>query len=55
LVYFEKDDTFNVGVGKEKSRKYILISSSSINNRVRTLPADAPEGKFKVFQNVKRT
>jgi oligopeptidase B len=29
LVYFEKDDTFNVGVGKEKSRKYILISSSS--------------------------
>jgi oligopeptidase B len=43
-----------MGVGKEKSRKYILISSSStLTTEFRTLPADAPEGKFKVFQNVK--
>jgi oligopeptidase B len=42
-----------VGVGKEKSRKYILISSSTLTTEFRTLPADAPEGKFKVFQNVK--
>ena len=55
LVYFEKDDTFNVGVGKEKSRKYILISSSStLTTEFRTLPADVPEGKFKVFQKRKR-
>lgn len=55
LVYFEKDDTFNVGVGKEKSRKYILISSSStLTTEFRTLEADVPEGKFKVFQKRKR-
>jgi oligopeptidase B len=29
LVYFEKDDTFNVSVSKEKSKKYIVIESSS--------------------------
>jgi oligopeptidase B len=39
-------------VGKEKSRKYIS-SSSTLTTEFRTLPADAPEGKFKVFQNVK--
>ena len=55
LVYFEKDDTFNVGVGKEKSRKYILISSSStLTTEFQILPADVPEGKFKVFQKRKR-
>jgi oligopeptidase B len=55
LVYFEKDDTFNVGVGKEKSRKYILISSSStLTTEFQTLPADVPEGKFTVFQKRKR-
>lgn len=55
LVYFEKDDTFNVGVGKEKSRKYILISSSStLTSEFQTLPADVPEGQFTVFQKRKR-
>lgn len=51
LVYFEEDDTFDVAVGKEKSRKYILISSSStLTTEFRTLLADKPDGKFKVFQ-----
>lgn len=55
LVYFEKDDTFDVGVGKEKSKKYILISSSStLTTEFRTLLADNPEGKFTVFQKRKR-
>ncbi|MDG2430980.1 S9 family peptidase, partial [Flavobacterium sp.] len=55
LVYFEKDDTFNVGVGKEKSRKYILISSSStLTTEFQILPADVPDGKFKLFQKRKR-
>jgi len=51
LVYHEKDDTFNVGVSKEKSRKYIVITSSStLTTEFRTLLADNPEGEFKVFQ-----
>jgi len=51
LVYFEKDDTFSVGVGKEKSRKYIVISSSStLTTEFQILPADKPNDKFKVFQ-----
>ena len=51
LVYFEADDTFDVSVGKEKSKKYILISSSStLTTEFRILLADNPNGKFKVFQ-----
>lgn len=51
LVYHEKDDTFNVGVSKEKSRKYIVITSSStLTTEFRTLLADNPDGEFKVFQ-----
>jgi len=51
LVYFEKDDTFNVGVGKEKSKKYLVISSAStLTNEYRILSADNPKGKFKIFQ-----
>ncbi|WP_425557275.1 S9 family peptidase [Flavobacterium lindanitolerans] len=51
LVYDEVDDTFNVSVSKEKSKKYIVISSSStLTTEFRTLLADDPDGKFKVFQ-----
>ena len=51
LVYFEKDDTFSVEVTKEKSKKYIVISSSStMTTEFRTLLADQPDGEFKVFQ-----
>ena len=51
LVYFEKDDTYSVEVTKEKSKKYIVISSSStMTTEFRTLLADNPEGKFTIFQ-----
>lgn len=51
LVYHEKDDTFNVAVSKEKSRKYIIITSgSTLTTEYRTLLADNPDGEFKVFQ-----
>ncbi|MDT9096621.1 oligopeptidase B, partial [Escherichia coli] len=43
--------TFNVSVSKEKSKKYIVISSSStLTTEFRTLLADDPDGEFKVFQ-----
>lgn len=51
LIYDEKDDTFDVSVSKEKSRKYIVISSTStLTTEFRTLLADNPDGEFKVFQ-----
>jgi len=54
LVFHEKDDTFDVSVSKEKSRKYIVIlSSSTLTTEFQILPADKPDDKFKVFQ--KRT
>ena len=54
LVYFEKDDTFDVSVYKEKSKKYVVIASSStLTSEYQILNADAPNGTFKVFQ--KRT
>jgi oligopeptidase B len=51
LVFHEKDDTFSVEVTKEKSKKYIVISSSStMTTEFRTLLADNPEGEFTIFQ-----
>jgi oligopeptidase B len=51
LVFHEKDDTYSVEVTKEKSKKYIVISSSStMTTEFRTLLADNPEGEFTVFQ-----
>ena len=51
LVYNETDDTFSVEVTKEKSKKYIVISSSStLTTEFRTLRADHPDGEFTVFQ-----
>lgn len=54
VVYFEKDETFDVSVYKSKSRKYIMINSdSTMTSEYRYLLASKPNGKFKVFQ--KRT
>ncbi|PIF59565.1 S9 family peptidase [Flavobacterium sp. 2] len=51
LVYDEVDDTFNVSVSKEKSRKYIVISSgSTLTTEYRILKSDNPDGEFEVFQ-----
>jgi oligopeptidase B len=51
LVFEEKDDTFNVGIGKEKSKKYIVIESgSTLTTEYQTLLTDDPFGNFKVFQ-----
>ncbi len=51
LVYFEKDDTYNVDISKSKSKKYLVIESgSTLTTEYRTLLADTPEGDFKIFQ-----
>lgn len=51
LVYFEKDDTFNVEIAKSKSRKYLAIESgSTLTTEYQILDADNPDGEFKMFQ-----
>ncbi len=54
VVYFEKDDTFNVSVYKSKSKKYLIITSeSTLTSEYQILLAATPDEAFKVFQ--KRT
>ena len=51
LVYHEEDETFNTYVYKSKSKKYIIIgSSSTMSDEYRILDADKPRGDFKLFQ-----
>ncbi|PWH82443.1 oligopeptidase B [Algibacter marinivivus] len=50
-VYHEEDETFNTFVYKSKSKKYLIIgSSSTLSSEYRILKADSPDGNFKVFQ-----
>ncbi|WP_264521584.1 S9 family peptidase [Flavobacterium sp. N1994] len=54
LVYFEKDETFDVSVYKSKSKKYLIITSgSTLTTEYQILLSATPDDKFKVFQ--KRT
>lgn len=49
LVYEEKDETFGTAVYKTKSKKYMVIACySTLTTEFRFLPADDPEGEFKV-------
>lgn len=51
LVYEEKDETFNTGVFKTKSEKYIMIASSStLSSEYRFIETEKPLSKFVVFQ-----
>ncbi|MFI1743883.1 S9 family peptidase [Thalassobellus sediminis] len=50
-VYYESDETFNTFVYKTKSKKYIVIgSSSTLSSEYQILNADTPDDKFKLFQ-----
>ena len=50
LVYEEKDERFNVGVQRTRSRKYILLEiGSHTTSEMRFLPADQPNGEFKLI------
>ena len=51
LVYFEKDETFNVEITKSKSKKYLAIESgSTLTTEYRILEAENPDGEFRIFQ-----
>ncbi len=50
LVFHETDETYNTFVYKSKSKKYIIIgSSSTLTSEFRILSADNPEGSFQIF------
>lgn len=50
-IYHETDPTFNVGIGKSKSKKWVYIhSGATVSDEYRILDADHPEGEWKIFQ-----
>jgi oligopeptidase B len=50
LVYEEADDTFGCGVGRSKSKRFIVIGcSQTLANEYRYIEADEPESEFTLF------
>jgi oligopeptidase B len=50
-VYYEADETFQCGVYKSKSKKYIIIgSSATLSDEYRYVDATTPDQPFKLFQ-----
>ena len=55
LIYHEEDATFNVGIGKSKSKKWLMIhSSSTVSDEYQLLRADDPNGQWKLMQERQR-
>jgi oligopeptidase B len=51
LVYEEADERFNVGVGRTRDKKYIVLESAShTTSEEQFLPADQPEGRWTVIE-----
>jgi oligopeptidase B len=51
VVFEEKDETFEVGIRRSRSRKYLLLASNStLSDEFRFLEAAKPEGELRTFQ-----
>ena len=51
MVYDEKDDTFNTFVYKEKSKKYLVIgSSSTLTTEYQIIESDNPTENLDIFK-----
>jgi len=49
-IFHEKDETFNIYVAKEKSKRYLIIGSyATVSNEYHILDANDPLGEFQVF------
>lgn len=49
-IYFEKDEVFNVGVGRTLTGNYLIIETSSFDSaEIRFLDANKPLGPWKTF------
>ena len=54
-VFHENDDTFSTFIYKTKSKKYLVIASTStLSNEYRILEADNPLGTFRLFETRKK-
>ena len=54
-IYHEKDETFRTGIGKSKSKKFlIIVAAMTVSTEYRILEADNPDGKFRLFQKRER-
>jgi oligopeptidase B len=51
LVYEEKDNQFGIGLGRMKSKKYVLIGAehNGVTSEYRLLEATNPTGEFQIF------
>jgi oligopeptidase B len=50
LVYEEADERFNIGAGRTRDDKYIVLESAShTTSEAQFLPADTPEGEFRLI------
>jgi oligopeptidase B len=50
VVYEEKDERFNLGIGKTRDGKYLLMEAGShTTSECRFLAADAPDGEFQMI------
>ena len=50
LVYEEKDERFNIGAGRTRDDKYIILEAASHTaSEAQFLPADLPESAFKLI------
>ena len=50
LVYDETDERFNLGVGKTRDGRYVLMEAGShTTSETRFLTATAPEGRFRLI------
>lgn len=55
LIFHEEDDTFYTFVYKEKSKKYLVIgSTSTLTSEYQILEANNPTGEFRIFSKRER-
>jgi oligopeptidase B len=51
LVYEERDERFNLGAGRTRNRKFIVLESAShTTSEEQFLPADAPEAAWRLIE-----
>jgi oligopeptidase B len=50
ILYEEKDENYSIGLGRSLDRKYLFCESESkLTSEVQALPADSPNGEWKVL------
>jgi oligopeptidase B len=51
VIFNEKDERYDVGVGRSRDRKYIWLDSEShVTSEIRFIPADTPTAEFTVVE-----